>query len=51
MKHYRERFTAMVERTIGGVNKLSNQISSWLRRNDGADDGDGEGGEGTATED
>ena len=50
VKHYRERFTAMVERTIGGVNKLSNQISSWLGRNQesGGDDG-GDGGE--ATED
>ena len=32
VRHYRERFSAMVDRTIGGVNKLSNQIASWLRR-------------------
>lgn len=31
VRHYRERFTAMIERTIGGVNKLSNQITTWLR--------------------
>jgi Zn-dependent protease with chaperone function len=53
VRHYRERFTRMVERTAGGVNKLSNQIASWLRRDsDGSDDDtpedaetvDGEGG-------
>ena len=37
VRHYRDRFTAVVERTVGGVNKLSNQIVSWLRR-DGGDD-------------
>jgi hypothetical protein len=31
VRHYRGRFTAMIERTIGGVNKLSNQITTWLR--------------------
>jgi hypothetical protein len=31
VQHYRERFTAMIERTIGGVNKLAGQIQSWLR--------------------
>jgi hypothetical protein len=31
VRHYRERFTALIERTIGGVNKLSNQITTWLR--------------------
>lgn len=31
VRHYRERFTAMIERTIGGINKLSAQITSWLR--------------------
>lgn len=36
--HYRQRFTAMIERTIGGVNKLSEQISSWLKRNAGPDE-------------
>jgi hypothetical protein len=35
--HYRDRFTAMIDRTAGGVNKLSNQIMSWLRR-EGADE-------------
>jgi Zn-dependent protease with chaperone function len=48
VRHYRERFTGVVERTVGGVNKLSNQIVSWLRRDgdDEADDeADGEAGE------
>lgn len=31
VRHYRERFTVMIERTIGGVNKLSNQITTCLR--------------------
>lgn len=52
VRHYRERFSAMVDRTIGGVNKLSNQIASWLRRSgDDGDSGgtadDGEGGDGS----
>jgi Zn-dependent protease with chaperone function len=47
VRHYRERFTAMVERTIGGINRLTDQITSWLRRNDrnetnGADADDAE---------
>lgn len=46
VRHYRERFTGVVERTAGGVTKLSNQISSWLRRQGQADgveeDGEGE---------
>ncbi len=49
VQHYRQRFTAMIDRTVGGVNKLSNQITSWLRRDsagegtadDGGPDGDG----------
>ena len=49
--HYRERFTAMVERTIGGINKLSSQISSWLRRSDGDEEDFGEGDGGEPTED
>jgi hypothetical protein len=44
VRHYRERFTGVVERTVGGVNKLSNQIVSWLRR-DGDDEEDDEAGE------
>jgi Zn-dependent protease with chaperone function len=40
VRHYRERFTAMIERTIGGVNKLSGQITSWLRGQDGDADED-----------
>ena len=39
VRHYRERFTAMVDRTVGGVNKLSKQITAWLRR-DGDDEED-----------
>lgn len=39
VRHYRERFTAMVDRTVGGVNKLADQIGSWLRRSD-RDDAD-----------
>jgi len=38
VQHYRQRFTAMIDRTVGGVNKLSNQITSWLRRDTGDDD-------------
>jgi hypothetical protein len=34
VRHYRQRFTAMLNRTLGGVNKLSDQITSWLQRND-----------------
>jgi len=41
VRHYRERFTGVIERTVGGVNKLSNQIVAWLRR----DGGDEEGGD------
>jgi Zn-dependent protease with chaperone function len=37
VQHYRERFISMIDRTIGGINKLSNQMSAWLRRNDGGD--------------
>jgi Zn-dependent protease with chaperone function len=39
VRHYRERFSGVVDRTLGGVNKLSGQITSWLRRDsDGEDD-------------
>lgn len=34
VNHYRERFNAMVERTIGGINKLAEQITSWLHKNE-----------------
>lgn len=34
VRHYRERFTGVVDRTVGGVNKLSTQIAAWLRRED-----------------
>jgi hypothetical protein len=30
--YYRERFMAMVDRTVGGVNKLTGQLQTWLRR-------------------
>jgi Zn-dependent protease with chaperone function len=45
VRHYRERFTAMVERTVGGVNKLSRQITTWLRRDGDDEEGAGEEGE------
>jgi len=38
VRHYRQRFTAMIDRTVGGVNKLSNQITTWLRRDGGESD-------------
>ena len=38
VRHYRERFTAVVDRTLGGVNKLSGQITSWLRRDNDSDE-------------
>jgi hypothetical protein len=42
VQHYRERFLTMIDRTIGGVNKLAGQIQSWLRGNrDEADEADG----------
>ena len=51
VNHYRERFTGMIDRTIGGVNKLSSQITSWLRgQGDDGVDGDEEGEEDTADE-
>ncbi len=34
VQHYRQRFIAMVDRTIGGVAKLGNQIQAWLRTQD-----------------
>jgi len=45
VRHYRQRFSAMVERTIGGVNKLSDQITTWLRSNsrDSEEPGDRDG--------
>ena len=33
--HYRERFVGMVDRTAGGINKLSRQVTSWLRGDQG----------------
>lgn len=38
VRHYRERFVAGIERTAGGVTKLSGQLATWLRRHgpDGA---------------
>jgi Zn-dependent protease with chaperone function len=38
VRHYRERFSGVVDRTLGGVNKLSGQITSWLRRDGDSDD-------------
>lgn len=35
VRHYRDRFSAMMERTVGGLNKLSAQVSSWLGRSRG----------------
>jgi hypothetical protein len=45
VRHYRERFTGMVERTVGGINKLSGQLTDWLRGNRGGSDDDGAGDE------
>ena len=47
VRHYRQRFSAMIDRTVGGVNKLSNQITTWLRRDAGDEDDE----EGTAEDD
>jgi Zn-dependent protease with chaperone function len=47
VRHYRQRFSAMIDRTVGGVNKLSNQITAWLRRDTGDEDDE----EGTAEDD
>jgi Zn-dependent protease with chaperone function len=49
VRHYRERFTAMVDRTVGGVNKLSKQITTWLRR-DGDDEEEEDAGDGPASD-
>jgi Zn-dependent protease with chaperone function len=43
--HYRTRFTGMLERTTGGVQRLARQLEDWLRGTDGeaaADDADEE---------
>ena len=42
VRHYRDRFTAVIDRTIGGINKLSTQITSWLRNQGNSNDEDGE---------
>ena len=39
VRHYRERFTASVDRTVGGLNRLTGQVASWLRGGEAADDG------------
>lgn len=44
--HYRTRFVAMVDRTLGGVNKLAGQIQGWLRSNGSGRREDGPGGDG-----
>jgi Zn-dependent protease with chaperone function len=58
VRHYRERFAGVVQRTVGGVGKLSGQIQSWLRgagggpdRSDGGDDGDDAGSDDAAPDD
>ena len=38
VRHYRERFSQVVERSVGGVTKLSSQIADWLRRTPAAVD-------------
>jgi Zn-dependent protease with chaperone function len=44
--HYRERFTTMIDRTVGGVGKLAGQIQTWLRRHPAdSDAGDDYGGD------
>jgi hypothetical protein len=37
-EHYRQRFTEIVDRVAGGVQRLAGQVSQWLR----GEDGDGE---------
>lgn len=42
VRHYRERFLGVIERTGGGMAKLSNQVAGWVRgagrsRSDGED--------------
>ncbi len=40
--HYRERFARVVERTLGGVQRISDQLGDWLRRRPGEGEDDGE---------
>ena len=37
-EHYRQRFTEIVDRVAGGMQKLFNQISDWLRSDGGEHD-------------
>jgi Zn-dependent protease with chaperone function len=51
VRHYRDRFGGVVDRSVGGVGKLTDQVTSWLRRNGGGDgpdraDENGDGGDG-----
>ena len=32
VQHYRERFSSMLERTTGGVQRMINQLEDFLRR-------------------
>jgi len=49
VSHYADRFEAMVDRVGGGVQRVADQISTWLRSRQGAastpTDGDGDGDE------
>lgn len=38
VSHYRQRFTQMLERTAGGVQRLASQMEDWLRRRSSSDD-------------
>jgi Zn-dependent protease with chaperone function len=39
VRHYGDRFASVVERTVGGVSKLSGQIADWLHRDPAPGDG------------
>ena len=39
--HYRERFSAMLERTAGGIQRLGAQLDAWLKGRSTPPDGDG----------
>lgn len=45
VRHYRERFVSALDRTVGGINKLSSQVSSWLRRDGDKTDDAGSNGD------
>jgi len=40
VRHYRERFAAVIDRTVGGVTKLAGQLTQWLANSSRDDTGD-----------